>query len=395
MFCNRCLRAFRPRALRREVRIGGCSIRQGREGLPRRHPRGRRLRSRDRRRRVHGPGRTVRMRKDHRAADGCRAGDDLGGRPADRGARRQPCSRAGPRHRHGLPELRALPTPLRLRQHRLRPPGQEGPEGRDRQARQGRRAHPRPRAVPQTQAEGPVGRPASAGRNGPRDRPAATGVPHGRAAFEPRREAPRSDAGGDRPPPERSRRHDHLRHARPDGGDDDGRPGCGDAQGRAAAGRRTAGALRPAPQPLRRRLHRKSRDEHGRGDRQSRERRLRSQDRRPLHPARRGALGQASGAQGARRAHRDRRNPARASGGCCARPGGSTGTAPPGDGRPARGPRLGGHGPLHGRGETGNDGGGSRACRGHGHSDRPGARRGGSPDHDGRSLRSALAASRR
>ena len=82
--------------------------------------------------------------------------------------------------------------------------------------------------------------------------------------------------------------------------------------------------------------------------------------------------GQASGAQGARRAHRDRRDPTRGSGGRCARPGRSTGTAPARDGRPARGARLRDHGPLHGRGEAGNDGGGSRACRGHGHERSPG-----------------------
>ena len=39
-------------------------------------------------------------------------------------------------------------------------------------------------------------------------------------------------------PAARARRHDHLRHPRPDRGDDDGRPGRRDAQGRAAAGRR-------------------------------------------------------------------------------------------------------------------------------------------------------------
>ena len=72
------------------------------------------------------------------------------------------------------------------------------------------------------------------------------GVPDGRAALEPRREAARADARRDREAAERPRRDDDLRHARPDRGDDDGRPRRRDAQGRAAAGRRAAGALRPA-----------------------------------------------------------------------------------------------------------------------------------------------------
>ena len=43
-----------------------------------------------------------------------------------------------------------------------------------------------------------------------------------------------------------------------------------DAQGRAAAGRRPADALRQAREPLRRRLHRQPVDEHGRGDARAR-----------------------------------------------------------------------------------------------------------------------------
>ena len=58
-----------------------------------------------------------------------------------------------------------------------------------------------------------------------------------------------------------ARRHHRLRHARPDRGHDDGRPG-GRAQGRhPAAGRHPARAVRHAGQRLRRRLHRLPRDE--------------------------------------------------------------------------------------------------------------------------------------
>ena len=54
---------------------------------------------------------------------------------------------------------------------------------------------------------------------------------------------------------------DALRHARPDRGDDDGRPGRGHARGAPPAGGPPAAALRPPRQPLRRRLHRLAGDE--------------------------------------------------------------------------------------------------------------------------------------
>ncbi len=64
------------------------------------------------------------------------------------------------------------------------------------------------------------GRPAPARGDGPRDRARPLGLPDGRAALEPRREAPRPDAHRGRAAPERPR-HDHrLRHPRPDRGDD-------------------------------------------------------------------------------------------------------------------------------------------------------------------------------
>ena len=55
--------------------------------------------------------------------------------------------------------------------------------------------------VPRPQAGEPVRRPAPAGRDGPRDRARAAGVPDGRAAVEPRRQAAGADAGRDRPHP--------------------------------------------------------------------------------------------------------------------------------------------------------------------------------------------------
>ena len=77
-------------------------------------------------------------------------------------------------------------------------------------------------AVPRPQAEGPLRWPASARRHGPRHRASAPGVPHGRAAVEPRRQAPRPDPYADRVAAASSRRHHRLRHARPDRGPDHG-----------------------------------------------------------------------------------------------------------------------------------------------------------------------------
>ena len=116
------------------------------------------------------------------------------------------------------------------------------------------------------QAAGALRRAAPARRHGPRDRPRAAGVPHGRAALEPRREAPRADARRDREAPARAR-HDHdLRDARPGRGDDDGRSRRGHEHGRPPAGRHPAAPLRRAVQPLRRGLHRNAAHEPVRGN---------------------------------------------------------------------------------------------------------------------------------
>ena len=67
-------------------------------------------------------------------------------------------------------------------------------QGRDRQEGRGGGAHPRPRAAPRPQAGAAVRRPAPARGDGARDRARPGGVPDGRAALEPRRQAARADA---------------------------------------------------------------------------------------------------------------------------------------------------------------------------------------------------------
>ena len=139
------------------------------------------------------------------------------------------------------------------------------PQGRDRQAGPAGGRVLGLEDLPRAQAAGALRRPAAAGRDGSRDRARAAGLPHGRAALQPRRQAARADARRDQPPAGRPGRDHDLRDPRPGRGDDDGRPRGRDAQGRAAAGRAAPGALRPPGQPVRRRLHRQPDHEHARG----------------------------------------------------------------------------------------------------------------------------------
>ena len=82
---------------------------------------------------------------------------------------------------------------------------------------------------------------------GPRDRPGAEGVPDGRAALQPRRQAAGSDSRRDRTHPPPPGHDDRVRHPRPGRGDDDGRPDRGH-EGRAPpAGRHPAGRSTTTP----------------------------------------------------------------------------------------------------------------------------------------------------
>ena len=168
-----------------------------------------------------------------------------------------------PRHRDGVPELRALPAHDRGREHRLPPEDQEGAQGRDRRARGRGREAARPRGVPRAQAGEALGRPAPARGDGPGHRAPAAGVPDGRAAVQPRRQAARADAHADRCAAAPPGRHHRVRHARPGRGDDHGRPRRR-AEGRpAAAVRLPPRAVHPAGEHVRRRVHRLAGDEHG------------------------------------------------------------------------------------------------------------------------------------
>ncbi len=78
-------------------------------------------------------------------------------------------------------------------QHRVPAEEPQGPAGRARRARAGGGRDARPRRPARSQAGAALGRPTPARRAGARDRAPAAGVPDGRAAVEPRRQAARAD----------------------------------------------------------------------------------------------------------------------------------------------------------------------------------------------------------
>ena len=223
---------------------------------------------RDRRRRVPRPRRPVGLRQVDAAAHDRRARGGERRRDLHRRARRHRPRPAQPRRRDGLPDLRALPAHVRAPEHGLRAEGAAHAEGRDRQARRrgGRAARPLAAARPAPGAA--LRRPAAARRDGARDRPAAAGVPARRAPLEPRREAARRHARVARAAAPAARRHDRLRDARPDRGDDARAARRRDARRPLPPGRHAEAALRAPDEPVHRCVHRLAGDEsrrrHGR-----------------------------------------------------------------------------------------------------------------------------------
>ena len=183
----------------------------------------------DRRRRVHHPGRPVGLREVDHAEHGGRPGGHHRRQADHRRQRRQRQGAQGPRHRDGVPVLRALPAHDRRREHGLPAQARRGGQGHhpEEGQRGGRDAGADP--APRPQAVQPVRRPAPARRDGTGHRAPAQGVPDGRAAVQPRRQAARADAHPGVADPEEPGHHHALRHPRPDRGDDARRPGRGHA----------------------------------------------------------------------------------------------------------------------------------------------------------------------
>ena len=191
--------------------------------------------------------RLVRVRQDDGSAARGRVGGGERRHRHHRRARRERRRPQGPRRRHGLPELRALPALDGGQEHRVPAPsarrgqGGAGDQG-EKGGRDPRARHPaRPQAIPA------LGWAAPAGRAGPRHRARTTRVPHGRTAVEPRRRAPGPDAGRHRGVAGAPVHHHHLRHPRPGRGHDDGTSHRSHERREAATGRRARGPLRRAP----------------------------------------------------------------------------------------------------------------------------------------------------
>ena len=201
----------------------------------------------DRRRRVHDPRRPVGLREVDRAADDRRARGHLRRRAAHRRRRRQREGAEGPRHRDGVPELRALPAHDGAREHGLRAQAGKDPNRRRSTPRSTRRR------ASSTSTQHLDRKPANLS-GGQRQR-----VAMGRAIVrDPKAflmDEPLSNLDAKLRVQMRTEisriqqrlgTHHGLRHPRPDRGDDARRPGRGDARRRAPAGRHAARALRPA-----------------------------------------------------------------------------------------------------------------------------------------------------
>ena len=226
--------AANPKGASRDV---GDQARAGGKGLRRRRPSRRRRHLHDRKRRVHGARRPLRLRQVDAPADDRRPRGGHRGPDLDRRPRGLPARAARSGHRDGLPELRALPAHDRGQEPRLRPQGARDAEGGDRTAGRRGRDDARARGSARPEARRPLRRSATAGRDGARDRQGAGRLPDGRAALQPRRQAPRRHARRARAPARAARDHDRLRHARPGGGDDARDARRGDARRNGAAGR--------------------------------------------------------------------------------------------------------------------------------------------------------------
>ena len=154
------------------------------------------------------------------------------------------------------------PNKTRLQEPRL-PAEDAQAAARPRSTRKvrGRGQGARHRAPARAPAARALRRPAAArgARPGAGARPA--GLPDGRAALQPRRQAARADALRAQALPPGPQRHRHLRHPRPARSGDHGRQDGGDERRRAAAVRHAGRGLRPPGQHVRRRLRRQPGDE--------------------------------------------------------------------------------------------------------------------------------------
>src|SRR3990170_611582 len=240
---------------RRSTRAGHEGLRgDGRRRRPvPRHPRGRVLQH----------ARALGLWEDHHPADDRRLrGAHPRHRLPQRLGRHRPASVQAGRE-HGVPVLRAVPAPQRVRERGVRPSPSEGGQGRDRDP--GERDHEArgPGRVREAQTGADVRRPAATGGARARPREQPQGAAPRRAARGARPEAPQADAARAEAHPVRGRHHVHLRDARPGRGHDDVQPPGRDASGQDRADRASRGGLREPADRVRGRVP--GRVEHARG----------------------------------------------------------------------------------------------------------------------------------
>ena len=201
--------------------------------------------------------RPVGVWQDHHPAHGggVRAADRGRDLPRQHAGRRRAAVQAAGQHR--VPELRPVPAPVRVGEHRLRPQAQGRREEGDRAARRRGHRDGRDGVDEGPQAGAALGRPAAARGARPGARQRAHGAPARRAARRPRRQAAQGHAARAQEDAERGRDHVHLRDPRPGRGAHHERPSRRDEPGPGRADRHPDGDLREPRVGLRRQLHRR------------------------------------------------------------------------------------------------------------------------------------------
>ena len=149
-------------------------------------------------------------------------------------------------HRLRVPELRAVPAPVGLRERRVRPARARLAADDVAAPRRRRAGAGRARRLRAAVLRPALRRRAAARRARPRDRHPPARAAVRRAAVESRRQAARADAPRDPRPAAAPRDHHRLRHARPGGGDGGVRPHRRDERGQRRAGGHGRGPL-PSP----------------------------------------------------------------------------------------------------------------------------------------------------
>ena len=172
----------------------------------------------------------------------------------DRRRRRDLGRSQGPRHRHGVPELRALSDDDGGTQPVVRPAHQRHAQGRHQETRRRRGAHVAPDRAAAAQAGAAFGRSATARGDRSCAGARSQGVPARRTAFQPRRQAAGRVAPRAQAAPSGPGRDHGVCHARPGRGDDTGHAHGGHARRKDPAVRPARAGLCASGQYLRRRI---------------------------------------------------------------------------------------------------------------------------------------------